>query len=389
MPVGNSLTNSNTNISQKNNSVKNSITGFYKNDTKTPEKGTENSLKTPEKAVRFSINKKFAEEYDKWNKINPRIVFRIGTTSEVLQKIGIENKNIYWDAAKIIKIKSKHREMTDEMIKQVPYILEYPIVVMQSKTKSQRVTMFGEVYTGEKPILAILEMRPTGHGNISLDEFKIASAYGKDNAQHFINTSVILYVDSNKKRVSAWEKRTRLQLPVSNSLTNSNTNISRKNNSVKNSISGFYKKDTKAQGKEAKALLKTLKAESESYKRKQIDGQSIRNYTYKKSQNDKDEGVSNEYEPKHGEQTNGIQREETVVYTRDDRRVRGRGGPAGYRDDGRGKEKSDSFLRRTKEESAGFLRRTAEKGLQKRKVGARYYAYRPVKATIKERRYYE
>ena len=48
MPVGNSLTNSNTNISQKNNSVKNSITGFYKNDTKAPEKGTENSLKTPE-----------------------------------------------------------------------------------------------------------------------------------------------------------------------------------------------------------------------------------------------------------------------------------------------------------------------------------------------------
>ena len=257
MPVGNSLTNSNTNISQKNNSVKNSITGFYKNDTKAPEKGTENSLKTPEKAVRFSINEKFAEEYDKWNKINPRIVFRIGTTSEVLQKIGIENKNIYWGAAKIIKIKSKHREMTDEMIKQVPYILEYPVVVMQSKTKPQRLTMFGEVYTGEKPILAILEMHPTGHGNISLDEFKIASAYGKDNAQHFINTSVILYVDSNKKRVSAWEKRTRLQLPVGNSLTNSNTNISQKNNSVKNSITGFYKNDTKAPEKGTENSLKT------------------------------------------------------------------------------------------------------------------------------------
>lgn len=57
MPVGNSLTNSNTNISQKNNSVKNSITGFYKIDIKAPEKGTENSLKTPEKAVRYSLNK--------------------------------------------------------------------------------------------------------------------------------------------------------------------------------------------------------------------------------------------------------------------------------------------------------------------------------------------
>ena len=48
---------SDTNISRKDNSVKNSISGFNKNDTKAPEKGTENSLKTPEKAVRYSLNK--------------------------------------------------------------------------------------------------------------------------------------------------------------------------------------------------------------------------------------------------------------------------------------------------------------------------------------------
>ncbi len=72
-------------------------------------------------------------------------------------------------------------------------------------------------------------------------------------------------------------------MPVSNSLANSNTNISQKNNSVKNSISDLYKNDTKTPEKEAKELLKTMEAESESYKRKQIDGQSIRNYTYKKA----------------------------------------------------------------------------------------------------------
>ena len=140
----------------------------------------------------------------------------------------------------------------------------------------------------------------------------------------------------------------------------------------------YIKKDTKAQGKEAKALLKTLKAESESYKQKQIDGQSIRNYTYKKSQNDKDEGVSNEYEPKHGEQTNGIQREETVVYTRDDSGVRGNGRNAGNQNN-----------RRTTEGIDSFLQRAQRNALRSRKVGNRYYAYRPVKATIKERSYYE
>ena len=148
MPVSNSLTNSNTNISQKNNSVKNSITGFYKNDTKAPEKGTENSLKTPEKAVRFSINEKYAEKYDKWDKKSSGFALKIGTTSEVLQKLGVDDRKIYWDASKILKIKRKHPSMSDRVIKQVPNILEEPIIVMNSKTKPGRITLFGEVYLG-------------------------------------------------------------------------------------------------------------------------------------------------------------------------------------------------------------------------------------------------
>lgn len=189
---------------------------------------------------------------------------------------------------------------------------------------------------------------------------------GKDNAQHFINTSVILYVDSNKKRIRNWLAVNRLQLPLPNFQYGfSNTIKPQKDNGVKNSISGLYKKDTKAPEK-AKALLKIMKAESENYKGKQIDGRSIRNYTYKKSQNDKAEGVSNEYEPKHGEQANGIPREETVVYTRDDSGLRGRG-----------KIPEKKNYRRARERVDSFLRRTEAKGLRRKEVGKRYYAYRP------------
>ena len=115
-----------------------------------------------------------------------------------------------------------------------------------------------------------------------------------------------------------------------------------------------------------------LEDASENYKEKQIDGQSIRNYTYKKSQNGKAEGVSNEYEPKHGEQTNGIHREETVVYTRDDSGVRGNGRNAGNQNN-----------RRTKEGIDSFLQRAQRNAFRSRKVGNRYYAYRPAE-TIKE-----
>ena len=260
MPVGNSLTNSNTNISQKNNSVKNSITGFYKNDIKAPEKGTENSLKTPEKAVRFSINEKYAEKYDKWDKKRSGFALKIGTTSEVLQKLGVDDRKIYWDASKILKIKRKHPSMSDRVIKQVPNILEEPIIVMNSKTKPGRITLFGEVYDDtDVPVLAVLELHPTDRGGNEIEIIKLASAFGKDkNLQNFIRTSDIFYIDPNKKRIRNWLAVNRLQLPLPNFQYGfSNTIKPQKDNGVKNSISGFYKNGTKAPEKGTENSLKT------------------------------------------------------------------------------------------------------------------------------------
>ena len=162
---------------------------------------------------KYYLNPKFAEEYDLWDKNNKRKVFRIGTTSKALQSIGIANRIITWDGSKIIKILSKHSEMTSDIIKQVPNIIENPIVIMQSKQIDSRITMFGEVYTNNKPVLVVLELNPNNKG-LSLDNIKIASAYGKDNAQRFIDTSEVLYVDKNEKRVSTFKTRTGLQLPV-------------------------------------------------------------------------------------------------------------------------------------------------------------------------------
>lgn len=81
----------------------------------------------------------------------------------------------------------------------------------QASIQKCRLTLFGEVYTRDnKPVLAVLELFPKGRNSITLDEFKVASAYGKDNTQPFIDKSNILYVDNNKKRVRNWEKRTGL-----------------------------------------------------------------------------------------------------------------------------------------------------------------------------------
>lgn len=182
--------------------------------------------------IKFSINNNFAKEYDSWDKRTPLLHFEIGRTSRALQGIGIEDKKIVWDSAKIIKIKSKHFEMTDEIIKQVPNILENPIIIMQSKTVNKRITLFGEVYANyNHPVLVALELYPS-RNNIAIDEIKIASAYQKNNAQALINSSTILYVDRNKKRIDRWSKFTRLQLPVNNVSVNSNTTVPQNGTSV-------------------------------------------------------------------------------------------------------------------------------------------------------------
>ena len=169
--------------------------------------------------VRFSINPEFEKKYDQWDKKTSGFSFRVGTTSKVLQQLGVDNRKIWWDASKIKKIKVDHPAMTDTVIKQVPNILENPILVMESKTKEGRLTLFGEVYDQKnEPVLAVLLLNPTDRGGNSINILKVASAYGKDtNAQGLIDNSKILYVEPNKKRTQNRLSVNRLQLPLPSS----------------------------------------------------------------------------------------------------------------------------------------------------------------------------
>jgi len=69
--------------------------------------------------------------------------------------------------------------MTKEIMKQVPWIPERPIVIMESLTVPGRLTMFGEVFgTDGYPILAVLELNPKG-GKGYVDTLTIVNAYTK------------------------------------------------------------------------------------------------------------------------------------------------------------------------------------------------------------------
>ena len=172
--------------------------------------------------ARYALNEKFSQQFDAWvndkdeqGRLKTGGYFNVGTTSEALKSIGVKDYNIYWDKSKIAKIMGKHSGMTAEVIKEVPQILEHPILVMQSQTAANRITIYGETVDADgTPVLVAMELRPQDKKGEILDFAKIASAYGKETIQNAINTSEILYVDPNKKRTDTWLDALRLQLPA-------------------------------------------------------------------------------------------------------------------------------------------------------------------------------
>ena len=106
----------------------------------------------------YTLNEDFASELDAWDGTSQK-TFTVGTTSEALKSIGVEDRNIIWRGDKISKIMKKHSNMTLEVIEQVPNILENPIIVLKSQTVPTRISMFGEVYDSSGvPVTAILDL---------------------------------------------------------------------------------------------------------------------------------------------------------------------------------------------------------------------------------------
>ena len=169
--------------------------------------------------AKHSLNADFGRQFDAWlnrggykNPGSGR--FFIGTTSAALKSIGVSDYKIYWNRGKLAKIMKDHPGMTAKVIKSVPNVLEYPILVMQSQTVANRITLFGETIDANgKPVLVALELSPQNKSGQVMDFAVIASTYGKDNAQHLIDTSDILYVDPDKNRTNSWLGLLRLQLP--------------------------------------------------------------------------------------------------------------------------------------------------------------------------------
>ncbi|MBQ6890336.1 MAG: hypothetical protein IJN53_04890 [Oscillospiraceae bacterium] len=181
--------------------------------------------------TRYSIREAFYKEFDAWDKKDTHMSFVTGTTSDVLKSIGMKDQNIILRSGTVLQKLKDHPEMTFDLFKGIPELLEHPVIVQFSdaidpKTKRPKydssITVLGELYadvkegteTVKKPVLVSLELLPTKKkGTTVLDFAIIKSAYSKNALQQYLNENSILYIDPDKKRTDSWLSRTRLQLP--------------------------------------------------------------------------------------------------------------------------------------------------------------------------------
>lgn len=181
-----------------------------------------------EEDIRYSVDEGFYEEFDEWDGVNPNKTFVIGNTSDVLQSIGVKNQEIKMHSGMIISKLNKHSEMKREYFREIPKLIENPVIVQFSdgidpETGKQkydsRITVLGELYAKlngrDNPVLVSLELLPTNQKRTALLDFSIVtSAYGHSKLNQYLKDNSILYIDPNKKRTNNWLSLNGLQLPV-------------------------------------------------------------------------------------------------------------------------------------------------------------------------------
>lgn len=169
----------------------------------------------------YSLNNEFTKQVDQWlnskdadQRIEDYGHFTVGSTSDALKSIGMKDSNIYWRKSKMQQIIEDHPEMSWDIIKQVPQVLENPVMVLKSKTRDDSIVLLGELYAKNgKPVLAALQLTPKAAGKSEAEFALLTSAYVKDNAKTLVENSDILYINPDKNRTNTLLMSIRVQFP--------------------------------------------------------------------------------------------------------------------------------------------------------------------------------
>lgn len=152
----------------------------------------------------------------------------IGDTPEVYRMLGANPHSMRINGSKIKRMLNKH-EISYKTLEKLPEALADPIMILDSSSEEKAFVVLTELLDeANNSVMAAIHLDKTGEGAVLIN--KIASVYGKDDANQFvrwIKQGKMLYAD--KKKALQWSRSNRLQLPKEVTATRHNKIIRKEN----------------------------------------------------------------------------------------------------------------------------------------------------------------
>ena len=150
------------------------------------------------------VDKYYVKRIEAWDEQDHGGSFRVGTVSEPLLSIGIPDVDIWLDESKAATQIRDKEEITKEELKQIPNVLEDPVVIAESYDKT--VLVFGELHDKYgHPIMIALRVDSTKRRNNVTIVNKIRSIGTREaNLDKILQDENILFLGKDKKRTKTW-----------------------------------------------------------------------------------------------------------------------------------------------------------------------------------------
>ncbi len=201
-----------------------------------------------ERKAEYDTTKKFSAQVDEVinGTHNPRLDLYVGTPSAALQSVKIPNTPILMRNGKVSEILSKHPEMSEELIKAIPDVLQNPILILKSKTHpTESVVVIGEISTSKGEMIVPVWVNQEGNYiDVDLTEKVentnfVASAYGrniKSLLEYANENEGFIYQSPDINKVRQLLARNGLQLPTPLKLSDSDITVPQSEQTVNNNI---------------------------------------------------------------------------------------------------------------------------------------------------------
>ena len=157
----------------------------------------------------FAADKYYDRLIDRWNQFADGQRIKVGRirTGSVLHQVGMPNADMYFDVGKIRKSMGNHSDhLTREILKQIPDLLNDPIVITEFQGPNgnikNTVSVYGNLFLNGKPVVVGVVMHLDRSGQQLITNVRTIHIRGDLSNQ--ITDESVLFLNKDKKKTRSW-----------------------------------------------------------------------------------------------------------------------------------------------------------------------------------------